>query len=153
MSIFEKLEKGVLCTTADETIALGRAVADEMPENQVLALSGDLGAGKTTFVKGVGQSLGIQDANITSPTFNIYAIHQGRFQLIHMDNYRLSGEEAMNDLLIEEFLIDPWLIAVEWPEKGLADWMQPLAWQLKFTRDLDEGTCIQLLDRPSMHSQ
>ena len=142
MSIFERLREGVVCRSADDTMQLGGAIVCELPENQVLALEGNLGAGKTTFVKGVGEALGLDSNAITSPTFNIYTIHQGNRQLIHIDGYRLEEGNAADELLIDEFLIEPWLIAVEWPDRGLADWMEPYTWRLLFKRNREDNSLL-----------
>ena len=142
MSIFEQLSEGVICRSADDTMKLGSSVAEGLPDNQVLALAGNLGAGKTTFVKGVGAALGLDPHAITSPTFNIYTIHQGNRQLIHMDGYRLESGNAADELLIEEFLIDPWLIAVEWPDRGLAEWMKAYTWKLNFKRNREDSSLV-----------
>lgn len=87
----------------------------------VVALSGDLGAGKTTFVKGVARALGILE-HVTSPTFVIMKIYevQGRQfkRLVHMDAYRLKGKQHLKVLGWEDLLKDPGnLIMIEWPEK------------------------------------
>lgn len=87
----------------------------------VVALSGDLGAGKTTFVKGFARSLGVTE-HITSPTFvimKIYDLENQQFdRLIHMDAYRLKGMKHLNVLGWNDFVSDPHnLIVVEWPEK------------------------------------
>ncbi len=150
MSIFEQLRAGIDCASVESTIELGRRLVEMIPHNQVLALQGDLGAGKTTLTKGIGAALGIEPAVITSPTFNLYAIYKGDRQLIHIDGYRLERGNATDELLIEEFIQDPWLIVVEWPERGLADWMLPYVWKLSLNRDaLSEGLKVQLLDHPA----
>jgi tRNA threonylcarbamoyladenosine biosynthesis protein TsaE len=87
----------------------------------LIALSGDLGAGKTTFVQGVAQALGIEE-HVTSPTFvimKIYDLHGQKFdRLVHMDAYRLKGEQHLRALGWDEILRDPRnLVIVEWPEK------------------------------------
>jgi len=87
----------------------------------IVTLSGDLGAGKTTFVKGVARALGIEE-RVTSPTFvilKIYDLHGQKFErLIHMDAYRLKGRQHLKVLGWDELLKDPGnLIIVEWPEK------------------------------------
>jgi len=82
-----------------------------------VALHGDLGAGKTTWVQGLAQGFGITGA-VTSPTFTIYTIHRGpRRMLAHLDAYRLASPAEAEDLLLEEFLVSPWCLAVEWPER------------------------------------
>ena len=152
MNIFERIQVGVLCRTAEDTMELGRQFAEALSDNQVIALNGDLGAGKTTFVKGIGRALGIAAELITSPTYNIYALHRGSRQLVHIDGYRLIGNSA-EDLLIEEFLQEPWLIAAEWPEHALTHWMHEMLWQLEFEREMDKGVRIQLIKSPLTESE
>ena len=142
MSIFDRLKQGVTCSSAEETVLLAEQFAKALPDNQVVALSGNLGAGKTTFVKGVGVALGLDPASITSPTFNLYSIHQGSRQLIHIDGYRLEQGNAADELLIEEFIVEPWLIAVEWPDRGLAEWMEPFTWHLSFKRNRADNSLV-----------
>ena len=115
MTILHDLRKGLRTASPEETEALGEALVADLPENAAIALSGDLGTGKTTLVRGLARGLGI-DAAVTSPTYNIYTIYNGNRQLVHMDAYRLTGREALESLTIEEFLKSPFLIAVEWPE-------------------------------------
>ena len=149
MSIFEELKKGVRSPTAESTIELGRRLASWIPENQVVALEGDLGAGKTTFTKGIGLALGLHANVITSPTFNLYSIHRGSRQLIHIDGYRLESGNDSDELLIEEFLLPPWLIVVEWPDRGLAHWMRPHVWTLRLEKESQQGVLqVRLVSHP-----
>jgi tRNA threonylcarbamoyladenosine biosynthesis protein TsaE len=87
----------------------------------IVTLSGDLGAGKTTFVQGIATALGVEE-RVTSPTFvivKIYDLHDQAFRkLIHMDAYRLKGPQHLKVLGWEEMANDPQnLIFIEWPEK------------------------------------
>ena len=75
----------------EETMALGRRVAEACEPGTVLALHGDLGSGKTRFVKGLAQGLGIQEAAVTSPTFVLVHLLEGRLRLAHFDIYRLES--------------------------------------------------------------
>jgi len=115
MSIFDELRAGIVAATAADTREVGRRVALELPANQTLALSGDLGAGKTTFVQGLATAWGILQP-VTSPSFNVCNIHRGNRLLVHVDAYRLSQPGAWDGLMIEEFLAPPWCLVIEWPE-------------------------------------
>ncbi len=122
MSISDRLREGVTTASAAETRALAAALAAELGPDTTLALHGDLGVGKTTFVQGLAQGLGVREA-VTSPTFAIYAVHRGTGRtLVHLDAYRLDGARQLEDLLLDEFLVSPWVLAVEWPER-VADWL------------------------------
>ena len=123
-SIFTELRAGVVTASAAETQALAVRLATALPPGSVLALHGDLGAGKTTFVQGLARGLGIQES-VTSPTFAILALHRdaaGGKTLVHVDAYRIDGGRALEDLMIDDFLVPPWWVAIEWPEK-VADWL------------------------------
>ncbi len=116
-SILERLESGIATSSPEETIAVAAELASILPQAAVLALEGDLGAGKTTFVKGLAQAWRIQDP-VTSPTFNIYNFYQGERQLAHMDAYRLEkSPEIWDELALEELLAPPFCLAIEWPSK------------------------------------
>ncbi len=111
-----------ICRTEAETIAAAREFAAALPPDSTIALHGDLGAGKTTFVRGLAEAFGV-DKQITSPSFNIYTIYDGRErQLIHMDAYRLPSPAAAEGLMLEEFMRTPWCWAVEWAE-NLGDFL------------------------------
>ena len=129
MTIVEKLKKGVTTGSAAATRALAAELARVLPPDATLALHGDLGVGKTTFVQGLAHGLGVAE-HVTSPTFAIYSVYQGKERrLVHLDAYRLENEHQIEELLLEEFLISPWCLAVEWPEK-LNAWVPAHAWHL-----------------------
>ncbi len=116
MDIFAQLKTGILTDSPEATELIARAVAQALPQNCTLALHGDLGAGKTTFVRGLARQWGIC-GHITSPSFNIYNIHEGTRQLVHVDAYRLESAADFEALMLDEFLRPPYCLAVEWPEK------------------------------------
>ncbi len=116
MSIFERLSEGISTRDPAATQALAAEFARALPPGTVLALHGDLGVGKTTFVQGLARGLGVL-APVTSPTFNLFTLHRGPVNLVHLDAYRLGSAREFEDLLLEEFLTPPWILAVEWPER------------------------------------
>lgn len=118
-SIFDKLRAGVTTRSAEETRSLATELGAALSPGSVLALHGDLGVGKTTFVQGLARGLGIT-GGVTSPTFNIFTLHRGKTNLLHLDAYRLESAREVEDLLIEDFMEPPWCLAVEWPEKVAA---------------------------------
>ena len=113
-SVLEALKKGILTSSAEETISIGEQLAKALAPDTSLALYGDLGVGKTTFVKGIAKGLNIKNS-ITSPTFNLFSIYNGEKQLLHLDAYRLSSEQSIESLMIDDFLKSPYLCVVEWP--------------------------------------
>jgi tRNA threonylcarbamoyladenosine biosynthesis protein TsaE len=121
MSIYAKLLAGVETASAAETQAVAEALAAALPPDATLALHGDLGVGKTTFVQGLARGFGIDDA-VTSPTFTVFTLYRGSRTLVHLDAYRLENSRQIDALMLEDFLTSPWCLAVEWPEK-MADWL------------------------------
>ena len=102
-------------TNRDATIALGKKIGQQLVAGDVLVLDGDLGAGKTTFTKGLAAGLEIPDI-IKSPTFTIIHEYQdGRLPLYHMDAYRLENGGA-EDLGLEEYFDGDGVSVVEWAE-------------------------------------
>ncbi|MCD4718862.1 MAG: tRNA (adenosine(37)-N6)-threonylcarbamoyltransferase complex ATPase subunit type 1 TsaE [Desulfobacula sp.] len=104
--------------SSDQTFKLGEAVGKEISQGICIALQGELGAGKTTFVQGLAKGLGISEKYyITSPTFNIineYPIHS--LTLCHLDLYRLESENELEDIGFDDLVDDTHIIVVEWPE-------------------------------------
>lgn len=98
----------------EETVAFGRKMATLLPSNTVLALSGDLGAGKTTFVQGLALGLGISES-VQSPTFVLLNIYQDR--LFHFDLYRLKNAADFTSLGFEEYFEKGGICAIEWAER------------------------------------
>ena len=158
MTIFEKLRAGVATGSAAETQALAAELAAALRPDTTLALHGNLGVGKTTFVQGLARGFGLADP-VTSPTFTIYAVHHIRAAaaqlstlnpqlstpattLIHLDAYRLDNTRQIEDLLLEDFLTTPWCLAVEWPEK-IADWIPADALHLDLGITPDERHTVR----------
>lgn len=131
--LLEQLSAGIVTTSADQTEALARAFAALVPVDQVLAFHGDLGAGKTTFIRGLARGWQIEEP-VTSPTFNLYTLYQGSRQLVHMDAYRLSPGADLDSLMIDDFLTSPWCLAVEWSER-IAESLPSDAWHLYLSID------------------
>jgi tRNA threonylcarbamoyladenosine biosynthesis protein TsaE len=97
-----------------EMLQLGRRIGERLNTGDLLFLSGDLGAGKTTLTKGIARGLAIVD-EITSPTFQIIKSYQGRILLNHLDLYRLKNQREL-DIIEPEILTDTGAVVVEWGE-------------------------------------
>ena len=101
----------------DETIALAQELAAGLGPGAVVLLSGDLGAGKTAFVRGLALGLGIDPQEVSSPTFTlVHEYRGGRLTLYHADLYRVEGA-ATDDLGLEEMGVRDGVLAVEWAER------------------------------------
>jgi tRNA threonylcarbamoyladenosine biosynthesis protein TsaE len=104
-------------TSEDETQAVARELAATLRAGDVLLLSGELGAGKTTFVRGLAQGLGIDPGEVSSPTFTLVHEYRGHgLTLYHADLYRL-GSAATDDLGLEEIGVKDGVLAIEWPDR------------------------------------
>src|SRR5262245_37844774 len=100
-----------------DTQTVARELAAMLRAGDVLLLSGDLGAGKTTFVKGLAQGLGIDPEDVSSPTFTLlHEYRGGRLTLYHADLYRLD-QTATDDLGLEETGVRDGVLAIEWPDR------------------------------------
>jgi len=103
--------------SVEETWALAREFAKELRPGDVVCLEGDLGAGKTTFAQGLAAALGVK-GRVTSPTFCIVQEHAGPQLLVHMDLYRLHGEDDVLAIGWEDYLARGAVLVVEWPERA-----------------------------------
>ena len=116
MSIIAQLRRGIVTASAEEMQALAAELAGALSDDVTLALHGDLGVGKTTFVQGLARGLGITEP-VTSPTFTLYTLHRGpRRLLVHLDAYRLTNARDLDALMLDDFQVSPYCLAIEWPE-------------------------------------
>ncbi len=99
----------------EESSAAGERLAAALRPGDVILLHGDLGAGKTAFVRGLARGLGVDPDEVTSPTFTLIQEYRGRTTLYHVDLYRLAPREV-EDLGLDELLSDG-IVAVEWAER------------------------------------
>jgi tRNA threonylcarbamoyladenosine biosynthesis protein TsaE len=101
------------------TCSLAAALEPLLGAGDLLVLSGDLGAGKTTFVRGLAAALGVS-ARVTSPTFTLAHTYQGRLRLHHLDAYRLERGAEVLDLDLPALLDDQAVVAIEWGDRLIA---------------------------------
>jgi tRNA threonylcarbamoyladenosine biosynthesis protein TsaE len=100
-----------------ETADAGRSLAASLHAGSVLLLIGDLGAGKTAFVRGLAEGLGVSREEVSSPTFTLVQEYRGgRIPLFHVDLYRLNDPREIDDLGLDE-IADEGVLAIEWAEK------------------------------------
>ncbi len=172
MTILAELRAGVTTASAEQTRRLAARLAAALPADTTLALHGDLGVGKTTFVQGLARGFGLS-AQITSPTFNILHLYRDgpglrssgegpahlrhprdrrstlrargmrRTMLVHLDAYRLENAHQIAELMLDDFLVSPYCIAVEWPER-VAAWLPAETLHLVLTIESPERRRVTL---------
>ena len=101
--------------SAAETEALGARLGAELGPGDVVLVSGELGAGKTTLIRGACRALGVTDA-VTSPTFTIGQRYRGRVPVSHLDLYRLGDLDAEDPALLDDYLGPESIVFIEWPQ-------------------------------------
>ena len=108
----------MLTNSASETMLIGEKLAKGLKPGDIVALSGDLGSGKTTFTKGIGKGLGVKDSRrINSPTFVLIKEYSGKTPLYHLDLYRLDALKEIENLAVEEYIYGTGVTVIEWAEK------------------------------------
>jgi tRNA threonylcarbamoyladenosine biosynthesis protein TsaE len=114
----ENSEFQITTCSADETSALGRSIGEKLKKGDILALSGELGSGKTCFTGGIARGLGVgNDYQITSPTFTLINEYPAKLALYHFDVYRLGSYADLDDLGYEEYFSGNGVVVIEWAEK------------------------------------
>jgi tRNA threonylcarbamoyladenosine biosynthesis protein TsaE len=108
---------GIVSNSEQETREIAAALARDLTMGSVLLLSGDLGAGKTAFVRGLAEGLGIDPGEVTSPTFTlVHEYRGGRVPLIHVDLYRLDRAD-LDEIGLDQDLAATGVVAIEWSER------------------------------------
>tara|TARA_B100001769_G_C21727104_1_gene399666 strand:+ start:160 stop:597 length:438 start_codon:yes stop_codon:yes gene_type:complete len=113
----QKKLKRILSKSPSETWDAAALFAKELPAGSVIALHGQLGAGKTCFIQGMALALGVNEP-ISSPTYTLIDEYQGKQKLVHMDLYRLSSSVEAIGIGLEEYLTRDNIIAIEWAERA-----------------------------------
>ena len=134
------MEKIIYSKNKEETMALGHRLVNILPNGSVVKLTGDLGAGKTTLVRGIAEALHIKEV-VQSPTFNIMKIYfKGDKPLIHIDAYRLA--DINTDIGLDEYIGYPTgLTVIEWPE-FIIDQIPEEAIEITITHEGDDNRKI-----------
>lgn len=108
----------------EETEALGARLAERLGPGDVVILSGEVGAGKTTLIRGACRALGVEEP-VTSPTFTLGQRYRGRLPVSHLDLYRLRSLEGEDPALLEDYLTPDAVAFVEWPAAAEAELGRP----------------------------
>lgn len=125
--------------SAEETFELGARTGSALTGGEIILLDGPLGAGKTIFAKGIATALEIDEDEVTSPSFTLVNIYEGRLKLYHMDLYRLSeGATAAHAVDLDELLTDESAVfLIEWAERMGRYPLPPPVWRVSITGDGD----------------
>lgn len=108
----------IITYSAEETFSFARGIGEKLQEGDILALSGELGSGKTCFTGGLARGLGVsENYQITSPTFTLINEYPAKCRLCHFDVYRLGGYSDLEDLGYEEYFAGHGVVVIEWAEK------------------------------------
>ena len=105
----------LITESAEETSKIGEQLGMLLNKGNIVCLSGDLGAGKTAFTKGIAKGMGVEDY-VTSPTYTIINEYEGRLPLFHFDVYRLNDVEEMYELGYEEYFFGDGVVVLEWAD-------------------------------------
>lgn len=128
-----------------ETRHIAREIAKELEPGDVLCMYGDLGAGKTAFVQGLAQGLGIIDVAVTSPTFTILNEYCGKLPLYHFDVYRIADPDEMYEIGYDEYVYGDGICVIEWPQ--LIDEILPRKrYNITITKDYNMHDNYRMID-------
>ena len=135
-----------ISNSPDETFKLGAQIGAEVNGGEILLLSGPLGAGKTIFVKGLASALGLDPAEVTSPSFTLVNPYAGRLSLYHIDLYRLDeGVSAAHAVDLDELLMEESaVIVIEWAERLGAYPLSSNRWGIVISGDGDDPRSIRI---------
>jgi tRNA threonylcarbamoyladenosine biosynthesis protein TsaE len=135
-----------------ETFALGESLGRELRGGEIVLLDGPLGAGKTMLVKGIAAALGIDQEEVTSPSFTLVNPHQGRLLVYHIDLYRLeAGASAAHAVDLDEVLTDEHaVVIIEWAERLGRYPLPDNIWRISILGDGEEPRLINVSKQQSL---
>ena len=149
----QAIARHVISGSEAQTADAGRSLAPALDAGDVILLYGDLGAGKTAFVRGVAEGLGIAPNDVTSPTFTLIQEYRGgRLPLHHVDLYRLHSMEV-GDLGLDEITMENGVTAIEWPDRLPEQFEQAIEVRMEHREgDVRDITIASGPGRLSVHS-
>jgi len=107
----------ILSSSTRQTIKTGKKFAEQLKAGDIICLHGELGAGKTQFVKGIASFFAINPSEVTSPTFTLIHEYHGTLPVYHFDFYRLKNEQEALEIGSEEYFYGEGVSIIEWPDK------------------------------------
>ena len=147
MSVSSRIRLGEFTSISpQQTFELGHEIGSRLQGGEILLLSGPLGAGKTIFVKGVCAALGIDEEDVTSPSFTLVNPYDGRLRLYHLDLYRLDeGASAAHAVDLDDLLSDEdSIIIIEWAERMGRYPLPASVWRIEIAGDGDDPRTIKV---------
>lgn len=132
-----------ISNSLDDTNNLATKIADKLVGGEIILLNGELGAGKTTFTKGLAKALDIKDI-VTSPTFTFMKSYNGRLKLYHYDMYRVESEDELYELGLAEFLYANGVCVIEWNK--FEDLINPIVINISYLGDSSRKFEIKGID-------
>lgn len=132
-----------ISNSLDDTNNLATKIADKLVGGEIILLNGELGAGKTTFTKGLANALDIKDI-VTSPTFTFMKSYNGRLKLYHYDMYRVESEDELYELGLAEFLYADGVCVIEWNK--FEDLINPIVINISYLGDSSRKFEIKGID-------
>ncbi|TYP93919.1 tRNA threonylcarbamoyladenosine biosynthesis protein TsaE [Fodinibius salinus] len=110
-------EQVEITNSPEQTVELGTTLAANFEAGDIICLKGPLGAGKTHFVKGLADGLGISPEEVQSPTYTLIHEHEGKLPLYHFDCYRMDSPREALEIGAEEYFYGSGICVIEWPER------------------------------------
>ena len=135
--------KKIITKTPEETMQIGEKIGKKVSIGDIICLFGDLGAGKTTFVKGLAKGLKYNIKKVTSPTFVLMNIYEGRLPVYHFDLYRIEENAELVMIGYDEFLYGDGVAVIEWAER-LNTLMPKERLDIELTHKKPEGRMIKM---------
>ncbi len=111
------MEREIISRSPDETISIGKKIGKKLKAGDIVCLEGDLGAGKTHFVKGIAEALEINPQEVLSPTYTLIHEYEGTLPLYHFDCYRMESPREALEIGAEEYFYGEGICVIEWPER------------------------------------
>lgn len=111
------MESEIISRSPSETIAAGKKIGEKLKAGDIVCLEGDLGAGKTHFVKGIAEALEINSNEVLSPTYTLIHEYEGTLPLYHFDCYRMESPREALEIGAEEYFYGTGICVIEWPER------------------------------------
>jgi len=135
----------IISHSEDETLALAEKILQLLTPNDVVVLTGELGAGKTLFTRGLAKGLGIDDMTVNSPSYTIVNEYQGEKPMYHFDLYRLGDSSELVEIGWDDYLEKDGLVVVEWGERA-NEFLPKKYFKIEFTmiNEKEREICISL---------